>query len=168
MNDEELVTLTEDEEAAATVEETDNEETAAIEEDSNSSEWSSYFSRHINVFATLSITALLVIAIIAVILTGVYSSKYHHLQMENEANTYVRETYANNNYSIAAELYAVKPNGTEVVEDANGRLWEIPGLKITRHDRLLLEIKNSNEVVNVWVRAWAPTPAPTPEVTPAA
>ena len=168
MNDEEFVTLTEDEEAAAAVEETDNEETTAIEEDSNSSSWSSYFNRHINVFATLSITALLVIAIIAVVLTGVYSSKYHHLQMENEANTYVRETYASNNYSIAAELYAVKPNGTEVVEDANGRLWEIPGLKITRHDRLLLEIKNSNEVANVWVRAWAPTPAPTPEATPAA
>ena len=166
MNDEELMTLTEDEEAAAAVEETDNEETAAVEEDS--SRWSSCFSRHINVFATLSITALLVIAIIAVVLTGVYSSKYHHLQMENEANTYVRETYASNNYSIAAELYAVKPNGTEVVEDANGRLWEIPGLKITRHDRLLLEVKNSNEVVNVWVRAWAPTPAPTPEATPAA
>ena len=168
MNDEELVTLTEDEEAAAAVEETDSEETATVEEDSNSSRWSSYFSRHINVFATLSITALLVIAIIAVVLTGVYSSKYHHLRMENEANTYVRETYASNNYSIAAELYAVKPNGTEVVEDANGRLWEIPGLKITRHDRLLLEVKNSNEVVNVWVRAWAPTPAPTSEATPAA
>lgn len=162
MNDEELMTLTEDEEAAAAVEETDNEET--VEEDSSSR----YFNRHINVFATLSITALLIIAIIAVILTGVYSSKYHHLRMENEANTYVRETYASNNYSIAAELYAVKPNGTEVVEDANGKLWEIPGLKITRHDRLLLEIKNSNEVVNVWVQAWVPTPAPTPEVTPAA
>lgn len=166
MNDKELVTLTEDEETAAAVEETDNKETAAVADNDNT--WSSYFNRHINVFATLSITALLFIAIIAVVLTGVYSSKYHHLRMENEANTYVRETYASNNYSIAAELYAVKPNGTEVVEDANGRLWEIPGLKITRHDRLLLEVKNSNEVVNVWVRAWAPTPAPTPEATPAA
>ena len=77
---------------------------------------------------------------------------------EYKAQELQRTMYEQDNYTIAGELYAVTPDGVEVVEDELGRLWEIPGLQVTRHDRLLLEIRNGNAVVNVWRRAWALNP----------
>ena len=88
---------------------------------------------------------------------------------EYKAQELQRTMYEQDNYTITGELYAVTPDGVEVVEDELGRLWEIPGLHVTRHDRLLLEIRNGNAVVNVWRRAWALNPeegAATAETTP--
>ena len=65
-----------------------------------------------------------------------------------------RLLYDRSNYYITAELYAVKPDGTEVVEDENGRLWEINGLHINRYHRLLLEVRN-DVVTHVWSEEWA-------------
>lgn len=73
-------------------------------------------------------------------------------QQYNERE-YNLATYNQANYNITGELYAVKPDGTEVVVDAAGKLWEIPDLKITRHDKLLLEVKD-NIVINVWVLSY--------------
>lgn len=77
---------------------------------------------------------------------------------EYKAQELQRTMYEQDNYTITGELYAVTPDGVEVVEDELGRLWEIPGLHVTRHDRLLLEVRNGNAVVNVWRRAWALNP----------
>ena len=77
---------------------------------------------------------------------------------EYKAQELQRTMYEQDNYTIAGELYAVTPDGVEVVEDELGRLWEIPGLHVRRHDGLLLEIRNGNAVVNVWRRAWALNP----------
>ena len=76
------------------------------------------------------------------------------LQQDLADRETTRLTYDRSNYYTTAELYAVKPDGTEVVEDETGKLWEINGLRINRFDRLLLEIRN-DVVTHVWSEEWA-------------
>lgn len=118
-----------------------------------------YTPRKHNVVRTLFIITLIIALIIGFFWMRSQLMNERSNYMSREANL---EVYASNNYSITGELYAVKPDGTEVVEDINGKLWEIPGLKITRHDKLLLEIRDGHTVANVWVHSWAPTPLPSP------
>jgi hypothetical protein len=100
---------------------------------------------------TVAIILLVLAALVVawVCIKGVTTMREEYRQEELN-----RTLYAQDNYTITGELYAVTPDGVEVVEDETGRLWEIPGLHITRHDRLLLEVRNGNAVVNVWRRAW--------------
>lgn len=81
----------------------------------------------------------------------------HNTQLDYANRTSTLNDYNQANYYITGELYAVKPDGTQVVEDANGKLWEITDLHITRHDKLLLEIRNSDTVTHVWTEVWTPT-----------
>lgn len=95
----------------------------------------------------------LLILLLAVALLGstvMLSVTLNNTRQEYSAREANRSSYNASNYTVAGELYAVKPDGTEVVQDTNGRLWEIEGLTVGIHDKLLLEVKNNDTVVNVW------------------
>ena len=102
---------------------------------------------------THSIINLLILLLVAALLasTVMLSVTLHNTRAEYEARERNRSTYYTANYTVSAELYAVKPDGTEVVQDSNGRLWEIQGLKAGTHDELLLEIHNNNTMEHVYV-----------------
>ena len=106
------------------------------------------------------VTSALII-IIAILLLGMFwqAKQLAHLREVYDAREYTRSTYDAENYHVAGELYAVKPDGTEIVQDTNGRLWEIPGLKVTRFNKLLLEVRNGNTISNVWIFEYTPTDA---------
>ena len=132
-------------------------------EDNSSKVTTMKTSTKIAVAVTIGFIAVVIIFCLYITITTLkYADEYKAQELQ-------RTMYEQDNYTIAGELYAVTPNGVEVVEDEQGRLWEIPGLQVTRHDRLLLEIRNGNAVVNVWRRAWALNPeekAATAEMTP--
>lgn len=98
---------------------------------------------------------ILVLAIIIGLVAGVWvqTQRARTAQQRYTDREDTLHSYNLSNYYVNAELYAVKPDGTEVVEDTNGKLWEIEGLQITRHDRLLLEVRNDT-VTNVYVHSW--------------
>ena len=102
---------------------------------------------------THSIINLLILLLVAALLasTVMLSVTLRNTRAEYEARERNRNTYYTANYTVSAELYAVKPNGTEVVQDSNGRLWEIQGLKAGTHDELLLEVHNNDTVEHVYV-----------------
>lgn len=102
---------------------------------------------------THSIINLLILLLVAALLasTAWLAMTLHSTRAEYEARERNRNTYYTANYTVSAELYAVKPDGTEVVQDSNGRLWEIQGLKAGTHDKLLLEIHNNDTVEHVYV-----------------
>ena len=95
---------------------------------------------------------LIIIVVIGILLAGIVlqTIRLHNIQTEYTARERNRTTYNASNYTITAELYAVKPNGTEIVIDANNKLWEIEGLSIGTHDKLLLEIRNNDTIVHVY------------------
>ena len=106
----------------------------------------------------VSITVMIGFIVAVIILCLCVTNNALKTTDEYKAQELQRTMYEQDNYTITGELYAVTPDGVEVVEDELGRLWEIPGLHVTRHDRLLLEVRNGNAVVNVWRRAWALNP----------
>lgn len=101
--------------------------------------------------AGVLITLLIIFAL--VITACVFARQARTAQQRYTDREDTLHSYNLSNYYVNAELYAVKPDGTEVVEDTNGKLWEVEGLKITRHDRLLLEVRNDT-VVKVYVHSW--------------
>ena len=102
---------------------------------------------------THTVTNLLMLLLVAALLasTAWLAMTLRNTRAEYDAREHNRSTYYAANYTVSAELYAVKPNGTEVVQDSNGRLWEIQGLKAGTHDKLLLEIHNNDTVEHVYV-----------------
>ena len=100
---------------------------------------------------------IMLILIVGALLTGiiVQSVRLHNTQQEYSNREANRNTYYTKNYTVTAELYAVKPNGTEIVQDSNGRLWEIEGLTIGVHDRLMLKVQDSDTVIEVWTLSWS-------------
>ena len=65
-----------------------------------------------------------------------------------------RAAYNESNYNIIGELYAVTPEGVDVLRDTKGNMWEVPGLyNITRKDNLILEVEN-NELSKVMIIVW--------------
>jgi hypothetical protein len=99
-----------------------------------------------------SVGIVVIIMCILALIAGVWiqTARLHNTRAEYSAREANRSSYNASNYTVAGELYAVKPDGTEVVQDTNGRLWEIEGLTVSTHDKLLLEVKNNDTVVNVW------------------
>ena len=98
------------------------------------------------------IVILLIFALVTGLIIQTFRVQGLSTTITDRENT--RLTYDRSNYYITAELYAVKPDGTEVVADETGKLWEINGLRVTRFDRLLLEIRN-DVVTHVWSEEWA-------------
>jgi hypothetical protein len=101
---------------------------------------------------------LIVIVVVVACIAGmvIQTHRLHETQAQYTNRETTLHEYNVANYYVTAELYAVTPDGVEVVVDNNGKLWEIEGLKITRHDRLLLEVRNSDTVTHVWTEAWKP------------
>ena len=103
---------------------------------------------------------MVIVMIIDIIISlagfGIQTYRLNKTNQEYHMREVNRNNYYNNNYTINAELYAVKPDGTEIVQDSSGKLWEIQGLKVGTHDKLKLDIKN-NEVVDVLVVSWEKT-----------
>lgn len=99
------------------------------------------------------LVALLFALLVALIYISIYAVSMKNTAKEYSAREANRSIYNTHNYSVEGELYAVKPNGTEVVIDSTGRLWEVEGLKVGTHDRVMIEIHN-DEVSRVWREVW--------------
>lgn len=108
----------------------------------------------INPVAIVILVILIVIPLTFGFIEAHKAQKATQLYKERESSLY---EYNSANYYITGELYAVTPDGVKVILDANGKLWEIKDLHVTRHNRLLLEIRNTEEVIHVWTEVWTPS-----------
>lgn len=99
------------------------------------------------------IIAIVLVIVILVIGICLQTIKLHSIINDYSMREINRNNYNSKNYTVSAELYAVTPDGIEVLQDINGKLWEVPDLHITRHDCLILEIKN-DELSKVMIIAW--------------
>lgn len=61
-------------------------------------------------------------------------------------------------YQLRASLYAMGVDGTELLKDEHGELWEVEGYDLTFDDALLLDMCNNStptdftddEIFNIW------------------
>lgn len=61
------------------------------------------------------------------------------------------EAAQNSLYQRVAQLYAIKPDGTFILKDTEGVLWEVDkSVNINENDRVLLEINGKN-ITHIWV-----------------
>lgn len=85
----------------------------------------------------------IVLAIILVALAGILIARniQHKNEVEAQASPYQR----------VAQLYAIKPDGTFILKDTEGDLWEIDkSVNINENDWVLLEIDGKN-ITHIWV-----------------
>ena len=105
----------------------------------------------------VAILVLILAIIVPLVLGSIATRRAEKMVQQYKDKESVLQEYNTANYYITGELYAVTPDGVQVIEDANGRLWEIADLHITRHNKLLLEVHNTNTVTHVWTEVWAET-----------
>ena len=89
----------------------------------------------------------IVLAVVLVALAGILVAR--GIQHKNEVKA--MEAAQNSPYQRVAQLYAIKPDGTFILKDTEGDLWEVDkSVNINENDQLLLEISGKN-ITHIWV-----------------